>query len=187
MQNLLFLALAFIIPCLSHLLLQTTLNAFTSGASWDPFEPRGSAWIAIKSIYYGTIGLLAGMAISQIVKPPGPLALLLCATAVALGTLDMRLNFDDDNEVRNSEKLIALIGEGVLKFFPYIAQDTPLPADANAILAPGQTVIAKDKATGTKMTITAGSGSMRTFCWDGVTRSVDVFKEDNEIFSNVVF
>ncbi len=52
------------------------------------------------------------------------------------------------------------------------AGDGPIPAGTEVVMAPGSSITA-ETSTGT-ITITAGKGLMRSYTWDGATRSVEM-------------
>jgi len=169
MRRSLHLALWFLGPSILAFLWFSLIRAF---ATWEgtPFEPLGFGWICLKSGYYGVVGLLFGFAILQGSRTRFVPLLL----GVALIGAEQLLR--DPSGVKYLNIAIDRIGYYVSRTSPPVPHDSPLRAGPLPAIPPLTQVTAHTPLG--VLRITSGHGLLRTYTWDGVSRSLELIPPD---------
>jgi hypothetical protein len=143
-----------------------------SGGTYDRF---GDNWIWLKSAYFGLIGLSVGL-----------IAMLaLTATAknwffLAVPLLMSVLDFLPHDELWNCsyvDQAIDFVGYTMSRVFPDTPQDKEYPPGASPAIPPMMHITVQTPKG--SLGITSGHGLLRTYDWDGVTRSLELYPPDN--------
>lgn len=135
-----------------------------------PFEPFGDAWIPIKVGLYACAGLLAALALKRLQSSKRAAALPGCVALVI---------FAADQLPRGSSYLDAgiwRIGYTVSQLAPYKPTDGPLQSKESPALPPLTRVDVRTPVG--PLSIATGTGRLRTFTWDGVTHSLELYPPD---------
>lgn len=147
-----------------------------SGGSFDRF---GRAWIIIKSAYYGLIGL----GVAHLFRPEqeNPIcSILLVVSLISLISLNLiRTRCPADVHYTSLDWCITKIGYGLSRLFPYTPLDVPLPLFPPVVLPPNSDV--KLLTDLDDLSIRTGTGSLRTFSWNGYSESIQLVAEKVEL------
>lgn len=141
-------------------------STFMSG-SHDTFDPFGTSWIVLKSVFYGGVGLLLGIALLTNMQNE-KYWWLFAAVAVSCVGLD-HLSLDNDDK-SIFDRAIAYGGYLVSRIHPYMPTDALLPKGQKFVISPNHKVTAVTPLG--EISVTAGNGSLRTINWQGVTRKL---------------
>jgi hypothetical protein len=141
-------------------------STFMSGGH-DTFDPFGCYWIILKSFFYGGVCLLLGLSLLNNMENAKHWWLI-AVLAVSCVFLD-RWPLDDDNK-SILDRAIAYGGYFISRIHPYRPIDSPLPEEQKFVIPPDHKVTAVTPLG--EISVSAGSGSLRTINWQGVTRKI---------------
>lgn len=138
--------------------------------SGGSFGRYGTGWIVLKAFYYGVVGLMlffcfalyAEQNRAYLVTITVLILLLVADSKLTEGSFDRTL-FD---------RLCSSVGYGIFLLLPHRIVDDPLPADCRGGIPPRTTLEVNTDAG--PISITSGSGLLRTIVWHGQKRSISL-------------
>jgi hypothetical protein len=139
--------------------------------SGSPFDLFGSASIAIKVALYCSAGLLLALAFKSFLKGRRAAWLPACA-AIAIFISDQTPRPADLWGYSYMDSAIWRIGYLATRIAPYSPADSPTESKATPAIPPLTRIVAHTRVG--EIQITSGRGRLRTFRWDGVTRSLEL-------------
>jgi len=95
--------------------------------------------------------------------------------------LSLDVTYSPEDHLRQSDVIIQQFGAVLFDVEMRDVHDYALPPGVKSVLASHQTVLAIEKETGNKMIIEAGEGTMRTISWDGISRSLNVMPQKDQL------
>ncbi len=166
MSNFLILFLWYLAGMFSSFSWNLIIRAFMSGGH-DTFDPYGFYWIIFKSLFYGGVSLLIGLSLLNNMENTKHwwLVAFLAVSCVLLDHLSL-----DDDDKSIFDRAIAYGGYFVSRIHQYKPIDAPLPKGQKFVIPPDHRVTAVTPLG--EISVSAGSGSLRTINWQGVTRKI---------------
>jgi hypothetical protein len=153
------------------------LNLMQSFASWSggAFDRGGQNWIWLKCGYYGLVGLLFGLALMLALTKYSKWWLL-----IFVGFAMVILDFVPRDELWNCsyvDQAIDYVGYAISRMFPYVPHDVEIPPGHSPVIPP-LTHVTVETPKG-RLGIKSGHGLLRTYEWDGVTRSLELLPPES--------
>src|SRR5262245_44497909 len=152
--------------------------------SGSPFDLFGSAAIAIKFALYSCAGLLLVLAV-QLFQKRRYAAWLPACVALAILIADQTPRPVDLWGYSYMDSAIWRIGYLTTCITPHIPADVPMQSKATPAVPPFTRIDAHTPLGAIQ--ITSGRGSLRTFRWDGITRSLELHPPERNSEGNSLF
>lgn len=145
-----------------------------------PFEPFGDAWIPIKVALYAVAGLLTVLAFKdqQVPKRKRALVAFFALAIVAADQLPPSKGRWGNSYL---DAGVWRIGYMASRISPYQPTDSPLQSKEPPALPPLTRVDVRTSVG--PLSITTGRGALRTFTWDGISRSLELHPPDEFVSS----
>lgn len=172
MSNSLILFLWFLGGALSSLSWYGILSAFRSGHR-DTFEPYSCYWIFFKSFLCGCISWMFCIALIQHMQQSEHLWLstLVIVCLVFLNSFPVV-----GNGLTLFDRVVAYCGYLVSRIHPYEPVDAPLPEGQKPVIPHNHKLSAATSLGAIELI--AGTGTLRTIKWDGVTRQIALIRNE---------
>ena len=143
----------------------------------------GTAWYLLKGGYYSAIAVLVGSVVIPAgpgVARPWPRLLLACCLLAA----DF-LPFNRAWGVSLVDEGIDRIGYLVSRLSPPQPHDDPTPPGPKPVLSPMTQLVAHTPEG--EITIASGHGLLRTYSWEGATRSLELIPPSRDLYGEQHF
>jgi len=161
------------------------LTERASFMSWSGsyFQSFGPGWIWLMSLWYGIAAILLGTTLLFFFTKPrlSWIPLLFCITMVATDHFPRQEPWQESY----TDKCIYWFGYACSLISPQRPQDKPIPEGLRPVIPP-RTRIQAETPLG-RIAITSGNGLLRTFEWDGVSRSLELLPPDQSQYGDPSF